>query len=66
VQLSVALNDEDFRQLKYVETKTATDDLPSSKIDPGKLVHLVTKTVSRAVGCFRQIPSVFSRNSGIL
>jgi len=34
-------NDEDFGQLKYVETKTATDDLPSSKIDPGKLVHML-------------------------
>ena len=33
-------NDEDFGQLKCVKTKTATGDLPSSKIDPSKLAHL--------------------------
>jgi len=49
------------KTLKYVKTKTLTDDLPSSKIDPGKLVHLSQEQWLLAVldkypKCFAETP----------
>ena len=57
-------NDEDFGQLKYVETKTATDDLPSSKIDPGKLVHLSLEQRQELLAVLDKYPECFAEMLG--
>jgi len=57
-------NDEDFGQLKYVETKTATDDLPSSKIDPGKLLHLSQEQRQELLAVLDKYPECFAEMLG--
>jgi len=57
-------NDEDFGQLKYVETKTATGDLPSSKIDPSKLAHLSQERRQKLLAVLDKYPECFSETPG--
>jgi len=52
-------NDKDFGQLKYVETKTATNDLPSSKIDLSKLAHLSQDQRQKLLAVLDKYPKCF-------
>jgi len=57
-------NDKDFGQLNYVETKTGTGDLPSSKIDPSKLAHLSQKQRQELLAVLDKYPKCFSETPG--
>ena len=57
-------NDEDFGQLRYVETKTATGDLPSSKIDPSKLAHLSQEQRQELLAVLDKYPECFLETPG--
>ena len=56
--------DEDFGPLKYVEAKTETDDLPSSKIEPCKLSHLSPAQRKELLAVLDKYPECFSETPG--
>jgi len=56
--------DEEFGPLKYVEAKTVVDDLPSSKINPDKLVHLSLEQRQELLAVLDKYPECFSKTPG--
>ena len=56
--------DKDFGPLKYVETKTVTSDLPSTKIDPSKLAHLSEQQRTEFLAVLDKYPECFSETPG--